>query len=285
MTMSPTMLKEKLQSPSFPKPDNEKAIQDSLQHLVNGLVAKGFSFMAPETTSDDWQKQIAEYDKGRLWLSKKIFGFAMGGADLPGFAETVMEHAIGFGTKKVEDADLLTLKKMMLESFPLCATGYSKLYGPRFVGILPGDDLTEEGLYGTLDAFQEINLQMMLLGGRMVLKLLGQPILGLNNSAATGTLVLVGSKSRTAEVLRDWVSNKPLQSDTIVNQIKERFSRWQFWAKAVFGMIEYKPHQLRQEIIILDAESKQATSTARPRLGFEFGFSLGDILPPTELPT
>lgn len=280
MNMFQDSSKEMQASPTEPPLPRQLSV--CMRHLVNGLVAKKFAFIAPETSPDEMQQQLKDYDAGRVWLSNKIFGFVLSGSDLPGFAETVFEHMIGFGTQAVDDTELAALQQLMRTSFPLCATNYSRLYGPRFVGILHGDHLTEKSLHEAMDAFEAINCLMMQLGGRLILKLLGKPVVGINASAATGSLIVVGSTSHCADVLYNWVSNRPLRSDTIVNQLKESVSRWQFWLKAAFGMIEYKPHQLRQEVIVVDAETSQATSTAPLRLGFEFGFSLNDILAPLQ---
>jgi hypothetical protein len=41
-------------------------------------------------------------------------------------------------------------------------------------------------------------------------------------------------------------------------------------------MIEYKPHQLRREVVI-DAQANRASSTASARPPFELGFAPGDV--------
>jgi hypothetical protein len=230
------------------------------------------------------QEGLAKFDEGRLWLGGKVFGFLVSGGDMPGFVKTIAGHVVALGAEKVDDADLVALQQLMQGSFPLCAFAFSKMYGPRFAAVVNGDGVTQPAVFGAMDQFQQINLRMMGLGGRLSLKLFGKSVLGLDASAATGSMILLAPTTERAGVLRQWVSSKPLHSDTITNQMKERFARWQFWAKAIFGMIEYKPHQLRQEVIVLDAETGQATSTASPRLGFEFGFALSDVVcQPAEL--
>ncbi len=253
-------------------------LEASLDRLVNGLIAKEFTFVTPESSAQEMQEELARFDEGRLWLNGKVFGFLMGGADVPDFVKTVTEHVVAFGTEQVDDKELAALQQLMRLSFPLCAFAFSKLYGPRFAAIVNGDSLTPGELFEAMDRFQQINLCMMDLGGRLSLKLFGKSIVGLNNSAATGSMVVVASSTKRSQLLRQWVSSKPLRSDTAINQMKELFSRWQFWAKALFGMIEYQPHQLRQEVIVLDAETGAAASTASPRLGFEFGFGLADVV-------
>jgi hypothetical protein len=196
---------------------------------------------------------------------------------MPEFIKVITEHVVGFGAGKVDDEDLATLQQLMKSCFPLCAFAFSRLYGPRFLAIIDGESIAQQDVFESMDKFEQINLCMMELGGRLELKLFGKSVVGINSSAATGSLVIVASSTNRAGVLRQWVSSKPLHNDTMVNQMKERFTSLKFWAKAAFGMIEYKPHQLRQEVIVLDAQTGQATSTASPRLGFEFGFSLEDI--------
>jgi hypothetical protein len=244
---------------------------------MNGLLAKEYTFVTPEASPEQMHERLAQFDTGRLWLSGKVFGFLIGGADMPDFVKTITKHVVAFGAESVNDAELATLQQLMRASFPLCAFSFSKLYGPRFAAIVSGDDITQSELFESMERFQQINLCMMELGGRLSLKLFGKSIVGLNASAATGSMVLVTSTTERASLLRQWVSSKPLHNDTLIEQMKERFSRWQFWAKAVFGMIEYKPNQLRQEVIVLDAQTGGATSTASPRMGFEFGFALTDI--------
>jgi hypothetical protein len=253
-------------------------LEASLDRLVNGLIAREFTFVTPESSAQGMQEGLAKFDEGRLWLGGKVFGFLLGGADLPDFVKTITEHVVAFGAEQVDDRELAALQQLMQQSFPLCAFAFSKMYGPRFAAIVNGDSMTEGELFEAMDRFQQINLCLMELGGRLSLKLFGKSIIGLNASAATGSLVVVASSTKRSHLLRQWVSSKPLHSDTAINQMKELFTRWQFWAKALFGMIEYKPHQLRQEVIVLDAEAGEAASTASPRLGFEFGFGFSDVV-------
>jgi hypothetical protein len=196
---------------------------------------------------------------------------------MPEFVKTLTEQVVGFGADPVTEAELAGLQQLMRANFPLCAFAFSTLYGPRFAAILNGDGLTQSALFEALERFQQVNVCLMALGGRLSLKLFGKSLLSFNASAATGSLFIVASTAERSNALRRWVESKPLQSDTIVNQLKERLTRWQFWAKALVGVVEYKPHQLRQEVIVLDASSGEATSSVAPRIPFEFGFSLSEV--------
>lgn len=137
--------------------------------------------------------------------------------------------------------------------------------------------MTQQELFDAIDQFQQINAYMMALGSRLQIQLFGRAIASLNSSAATGSMMIVTSNTERAHVVRQWVKSKEMRSDTVVNQAKELLSRWQFWAKFLFGMAEYKPHQLRQEAVVLDAQTGQATSNVSPRIGIEFGFGLEEI--------
>lgn len=249
----------------------------SLNCLARMLIAKGFTFVTPEASPEHMNAQLAKFDEGRLWLGGKVFSLLLGGADLPEFAQTITKHVVAFGAEQVDDAELAALQQLMRSCFPLCAFAFSKLYGPRFVALINGDNLTQAELCELMDQFQQVNFCMMGLGGRLSLKLFGKSILGINGSAATGSLFIVTSTTERANRLHQWVHDQPLHSDTMINQMKESLTRWQFWAKAAFGMIEYKPHQLRQEAIVLNTQLGQAVSSASPRLAFEFGFSLEDL--------
>ncbi len=249
----------------------------SISRLVNGLVAKGFKFVTPEATPQEMHERLAKFDEERTGLTGRLFSFFIGAYDMPDVAKTIAKHVVGFGSQDVDDAELASLLQRMRSCFPLCAITFSKTYGPRFVVIIDGDSCTQSELFAAMDRFQEINLCIMPLGGRLSIKLFGKSIATVNASAATGSLIIVASTTQRASALRQWVSSKALHSDTTLNQLRERFTRWQFWAKALVGMIEYKPHQLRQEVIVLDAETGQPTSTVSPRMAFEFGFVLTDI--------
>lgn len=254
-----------------------KRIEAALARMMAGLAAKEFAFVTPEATSQHLQRRLARFDEGRANLSGQALGLGFGLAGAPVLVTTLAKQVVGFGAEQVADEELAALQRLMRTHFPLCAIAFSRLYGPRFVAIVDGDAVAQQALHGAMDRFQEINLYMLQLGGRLSLKLFGRAVAGIRASAATGSLILVAGSGGRAELLRQWAAGKPLHSDTIVTQMKERFSSVSFWAKAVVGFIEYKPHQLRQEVIVLDAESGRATSTAAPRLAFEFGFSLGDI--------
>lgn len=252
-----------------------KEVEASLNRLVTGLVNREFTFVTPDAAP--LREGLAQFDRSRAGLVGKVFGYALGATDAPEFVKTITKHVIGFGAEKVDDEDLAHLHAVMCSCFPLCAFAFSKVWGPRFVAIVDGQDLTQQDLGAALDAFETINHCLMQLGGRLELKLFGKSVLGVEGSSATGSLIVVAPDTDRAEQLRRWAGARPLHSDTVVNQMKESLGRWQFWVKATFGFVEYKPHQLRQEAIVLDAGTGRATSTASPRVGFEFGFSLGDV--------
>ncbi|MFB2982142.1 hypothetical protein [Microseira sp. BLCC-F43] len=252
-------------------------LEDSLNRLVNGLISKGFTFVTAEASPQQMHEQLNKFDERRLSLGDRIFGFLISGSDMPEFAKTITQRVVAFGAEDVDDKALATFQELMRSNFPLCAFAFTGMYGPRFVAIVSGDSIEQLELFEAMDRFQQVNLCLMELGGRLSLKLFGKSLLGINSSSATGSMILVTSTTERANIMRQWVRSKPLRNDTMTNQLKEMATRWQFWAKAAIGMIEYKPHQLRQEVIVLDAQTKQATSTASPRLGFEFGFALEEI--------
>jgi hypothetical protein len=255
---------------------NTKQLENSLNRLVSGLISKGFMFVTTETSAQQMQEQVTEFDEGRLQLTKKLTDVMFSVYGVPVIAKKITELVFVLGVDKANDTELAELHQMMQSNFPLCAISFSKINGPRFVPIINGDSITQQDFFVIMDRFQEINLSMLTLGGRLALKLLGKPF-SFNVSSATGSIIFIASTTQRANVLRQWISSKPLRSDTVINELKKRVTRWQFWAKAVFGLIEYTPHRLRQEAIVLDVQIGQATSTATPRLSFEFGFSLNEI--------
>lgn len=99
-----------------------------------------------------------------------------------------------------------------------------------------------------------------------------------NTSTASGSLIVLISSLERASLIQKWISEISLHSDTAINQIKDHIKSPKFWILAALGFVTYKPHQLRQEIIILDIKNNSATSTASPRISFEFGFSLQDLI-------
>jgi len=170
----------------------------------------------------------------------------------------------------------------MRENFPLCAITVSKIYGPRFVAVVDCDDMTQDRLSEIIERFTMINLFNLQLGGRLTLKLLGNTALKLHGSSATGSMILITSKTRQAAVLREWVKQIPLHNDTALAQVKKMGKDPKFWAGLALGMVQYRPNQLRQEVIVLDAQSGLITSTESLRLPLEFGFSLPDITRPAQ---
>src|SRR5262249_51794901 len=71
-------------------------LETALTRLVNGLVAKGFTFVTLEVSPQQMQERLAKFDEGRLWLSGKIFGFLISGADMPGLIKTITKHVVAF---------------------------------------------------------------------------------------------------------------------------------------------------------------------------------------------
>jgi predicted transcriptional regulator len=257
---------------------SQSLLEGLIDYLVNVLVSKEFTFVTTEASPQKMHEKLIEFDDKRLWLGGKMLGFLMTGSDIPAFVTNISGRVISLGAEDVEDEALIAIQKIMKSRFPLCAFSFSRLYGPRFAAIISGDHFTRQELFETLDKFEQVNLRMMELGGRLSWKLFGKSVLGINSSSATGSLIIVASTTKRANAIRQRLSEKPLHSDTAINQMKERVTRWQFWAKAAFGSIEYTPHQLRQEVIVLDVESGHVTSTASPRLRFEFGFALSELV-------
>lgn len=255
----------------------EDQIKSSLDKLAIGLTNKQFTFVVSELSQNHMQERLTKFDEQRLGLGGKLFCFIISGTDMPDFVKIIAKNVIGFGAGKVDDEQLQELQEIMRRHFPLCAFSFSRLYGPRFVAVLNGQEMSEDELNIAINNFEEINLYMMHLGGRLELKLFGKSIIGLNGSGSTGSLIIIAPDSRCSHSISQWLAKRPIHNDTIINQMKERFTRWQFWTKLAVGMIEYKPNQLRQEVIVIDAQTASATSTASPRLNFEFGFALTDI--------
>jgi hypothetical protein len=253
-------------------------LERSLNRLVSGLVAKEFTFVMPAASPEQLQRQLVKYDDRRVALSQEIFGLVIDLTTVPEFLKVITAHVVGFGTQKADDRELAALQRLMRESFPLCAVAFSRLYGPRFVALLHGETITYQEYVRALNRFEQITNNMMPLGGRLTLKLLGRDVAGINSSAATGSLIVLASSPARAELLRQWAKRRPVRSDTILNQLKARVRSKKFWVKAAFGMVEYQPHQLRQEVVVLDLSTGRATSSVSPpRIGVEFGFSLRDI--------
>lgn len=251
--------------------------KDPIERLVNGLVAKEFTFVSPDASPEHMQARLTKFDEGRLKIGSAVFKLIIGTTEVPGVVKTVAQRVVSFTTEAVQDQELAELQQLMHTCFPLSAFSFSKMYGPRFVTIVDGDMLAQQELLDTLDRFEHVNLRMLELGSRVALKVFGKAMVGLKGGGATGSMILLASTPERAAVLRSWLTRRPLQSDTIVNQLKERAKRPQFWIKAVFGFIEYKPYQLRQEVVVMDLQTGQAVSSVSPRLAFEFGFSMEDI--------
>lgn len=59
--------------------------------------------------------------------------------------------------------------------------------------------------------------------------------------------------------------------------MNERFTLLRSQATAPAGLIDYEPHALRRDAVVLDAKSGRALGAAYPRSGFEFGFATEDV--------
>jgi len=252
-------------------------LEKTLSRLMSSLVANDFTFVMPGASPRQFQQQLVKYDDARAAMSQEIFGFVIDMANVPEFLKIVMGHVVGFGVMEADERELTALQRLMCSSFPLCAVAFSKLYGPRFVALLHGESITYQEYIRALNRFEQINLSMMPLGSRLTLKLLGKAVAGINSSAATGSMIVLASSPGRAELLRQWVKRRPVRNDTMLNQLKARARNPKLWLKALLGVVEYQPHQLRQEVIVLDLTTGGATSSASPRLGVEFGFSLSEI--------
>ncbi|MEM7015488.1 MAG: hypothetical protein AAF585_28850 [Verrucomicrobiota bacterium] len=233
--------------------------------------------MALKGTSADMQDEFRKFDDARSKLSNKVFRLVGSGSDLPEIATKVIDNVFSLGVEAADDKELDSLQRKMQSSFPLCGLSFSRLYGPQLVAIISGDDVTDAELITTINRFQQINLCLMELGGRSVIKLFGKTFGRLKNKVAVGSLIIVASDAERVTHVRQLLAALPMRNDTAINQMKQIFSRWQFWLKACVGLIEYKTSQLRQEVVVLDSSTGTATSTASPRWSFEFGFSLSDL--------
>lgn len=249
-----------------------------IKRLMDGLIANDYTFVTSELSAEQMQREVATFDENRSGLMAKMFGLGIGMSDVPGVMKFITKNVVGFGSEAVDTTELAQLRAYMHESFPLCAFSFSRIYGPRFLAIVDGDAITQEQFLAAVDRFEQVNVCMLQLGGRVALKLFGKTMFGINSSAASGTLVVLANTTGRAAILKQWAAMRPLHSDTIVNQMRQRFTSVKFWAKALVGFIEYTPHQLRQEIVVVDGLTRQASSTASPRLPFEFGFSLDAIV-------
>lgn len=273
----------KIEQNSTSMPTNEQSAKwdATLTQAVQGLVSKGFSFLATTQTAQEFCRQVDEFDQKRTVLTQQVFnllnsfGFGMS-SETPEYLRLVSKHIIGFGTQDISDEDLGVLHETIKDWFPLCAITFARLHGPRFVPIINGDCLTQQEFVAVVNQFQLVNLALLEVGGRLQVKLFG---MGLNvqGSSACGSLIVIASDTQRARQLGQWGKQLDLHSDTVWNQIKERATRWQFWAKAVFGILEYKPNQLRQEVIVIDAQTGLATTSAAGRIGLDFGFAIDEI--------
>jgi len=247
----------------------------ALEALVKALNSQKFVFVSAADSEKALQERIDKADQTSVEIGNKVLGFALQLA--PGFVQTICEHAVSFSAAKVDDKELAELLAVMQASFPLSALAFSVTHGPRFVPIIDGSALSQSDLIKATEAFTAINLSLMPLANRMSLALLGHSVMKGDFSSATGSMIILAPSTERAERLREWTKALPLQNDTVLNQAKERLGSPLFWAKAAIGMVEHHPHQLRQEIVIIDLTKNVATSTTSPRMDFEFGFSLADI--------
>src|SRR5512135_2853653 len=79
-------------------------LEAALNCLVNGLVAKGFTFVTLEATPQQMQERLAKFDEGRTRLGNKLFGFLISGGDMPDFAKTISKRVMAFGVERFDDA-------------------------------------------------------------------------------------------------------------------------------------------------------------------------------------
>lgn len=254
------------------------ALEVSLENIVNTLIAQKFHFISESLSTCILHEQITTYDKYRSSMSNTLFKLFMGGGDQPEFINNILKYSINFTVNAVTDSELVSLKNMITNNFPISAITFSKIYGPRFVTVVMDDNLSETDFQRSIDNFTQINFHMLELGGRLALGIFGRKLFNINSSSSTGSMIIVTASTSRAELLRQWIHNTHIHNDTAISQLKELAGRWQFWAKAAIGMMEFKPNQLRQEIIVLDTQAKHATSSSSPRLPFEFGFSLNNIV-------
>lgn len=254
----------------------ESKMEDALMTMAQGLISAGFKFIDIQDNHATFQEAVSEFDKERTSLCNSIAKMAFGG-QLPGFLGEISDKIVGIGVDAVDDEEIQLLYEHVQKTFPLAAFAFSKLYGPRIVPIISGQHLDRSLFFHQIDQFEVINQLLLALGSRGTLTLFGKSFVGIHGGGATGSLVVVTPTTQRAEEVQRWAAERPLQSDTAWNNLTQAASRWQFWTKLLIGMIEYKPYQLRQEIVVIDAESGTATSTASMRLPFEFGFGLGDL--------
>jgi hypothetical protein len=248
----------------------------ALERIVNLLPTKDYGFIT-HGKSGDLMKKIEAFDQFRTGIGSKLFGFMIGGSDLSTLSQKLLKNTIGFGTVAVTDQELNKLIEELCDSFPISALKVSRYMGPMYTAILCGDTAKQEQIISAVTKFQQLNESLLHIGGRATVRLLGKNVAELKGSHAIGNLIVITSTSSRAAVVREWVSKIPLRNDTALNQFKSRFSRWQTYAKLVVGMVEVQVEQLKQEVIIVDAETNRATSSVSLRLPYEFGFSLKSL--------
>lgn len=257
---------------------NRRQLEAALSRLVNGLIAKDFTFVTTGGSQRRFQEKLVRYADARAGLPHDLIGIALDLGGMPEVVKIVAKHVVSFGTDMVDDKELAALHELMRSSFQYCAVSFSKVYGPRFVVLINGDAISPPQFRKAALYFEKINQCMMSLGGRLNLKLLGKPVAGINAHAATGSMIiLVSSAGRAQQLSQQLVRTRPFGSDKRWGQLKTRVASPISWAKAAFSVLDYRPTQLRQEAIILDVTTGRATSTVPLRLGMEFGFSLKDI--------
>ncbi|MFO1041385.1 MAG: hypothetical protein U0941_06335 [Planctomycetaceae bacterium] len=248
-----------------------------LGRIAAGLASKGFTFLDTDPDGASIRNGLDASDRRKCSLANMGFRLGMCGADLSALARIVSGQVIGFGADAVADEELAALRGLMADAFPVSAIAFSQIYGPRFAAIVEATELNGDSMGATLEQFERVNTILMPLGGRLSLKLFGRTVMGMNHSSATGSLFVVARTASEATDIRQRLAGHPLRNDTAWNQLKQSACRWQFWAKAAFGMVEYLPNQLRQEVLVVDVETGNVTSTATGRCPFEFGFSLSAV--------
>ncbi|MEM9272803.1 MAG: hypothetical protein AAGA80_07540 [Cyanobacteria bacterium P01_F01_bin.143] len=132
------------------KEEAQKRVEEALNHLVNVLIDKGFTFVTSDISPNHMQDQLTSFDQRRLKTYGKVFGFMISGYDMPGFVKTISKNVVGFGTEKIEDEELAALQQLMQSTFPVCAVAFNQLYGARFIAIVNGDSMTKNEVFNAL---------------------------------------------------------------------------------------------------------------------------------------
>ena len=239
------------------------ALETSLNQLVELLVAKRFVFFQPESSVSDMQEYATAYDKYRTEIFNRLTGLVMMPMEGPDLLKKILNNIMRLGTEKIDDEMLTSLHELIESHFLVCALGSHFSLGPRFVAILVGDEMSYDEIMDALSHFEKINLLLMQVGGRWCIKVLGKTMLRMDYANSTGSMIILTSSTDKFNLLRQWLKDRPLRCDTVINQLRK---------------FQVRPQQIRQEVVIWDVKANQAISTVAPRISFEFGFSLNDLV-------